>query len=237
MPAKSWTPARASSSFTPRSSIEDRRSWARSCAAWRRREAPQSAQRCRAAAPRGADRRGALYRLHLVHPGLPRGRDRRRIQAHAYGRDRTVLRLRSLRPALSRGLHRDGARNRRRCPMGSAPRRRGARALRAQAHATGARASRAHRAARRARSQSENGSGRGGAARYHPGGHRTGAGAKIAAMSPKKRRKIFERLRSANPNPTTELAYRTPFELLVSVVLSAQATDKSVNLATEKLYR
>jgi endonuclease-3 len=52
-----------------------------------------------------------------------------------------------------------------------------------------------------------------------------------------KRRKIFERLRSANPNPTTELAYRTPFELLVSVVLSAQATDKSVNLATEKLYR
>ncbi len=56
-------------------------------------------------------------------------------------------------------------------------------------------------------------------------------------MSPKKRRKIFERLRSANPNPTTELAYRTPFELLVSVVLSAQATDKSVNLATEKLYR
>src|SRR6266545_834491 len=45
-------------------------------------------------------------------------------------------------------------------------------------------------------------------------------------MNPLKRRKIFERLRSANPNPTTELAYRTPFELLVSVVLSAQATDK-----------
>ena len=56
-------------------------------------------------------------------------------------------------------------------------------------------------------------------------------------MNPEKRRKIFERLRSANPNPTTELAYRTPFELLVSVVLSAQATDKSVNLATEKLFR
>ena len=56
-------------------------------------------------------------------------------------------------------------------------------------------------------------------------------------MSPDKRRKLFERLRSANPNPTTELAYRTPFELLVSVVLSAQATDKSVNAATEKLYR
>ena len=56
-------------------------------------------------------------------------------------------------------------------------------------------------------------------------------------MNPEKRRKIFERLRSANPNPSTELAYRTPFELLVSVILSAQATDKSVNLATDKLYR
>jgi endonuclease-3 len=55
-------------------------------------------------------------------------------------------------------------------------------------------------------------------------------------VSPEKRRKLFERLRAANPKPTTELAYRTPFELLVSVVLSAQATDKSVNAATEKLY-
>jgi endonuclease-3 len=56
-------------------------------------------------------------------------------------------------------------------------------------------------------------------------------------MSPDKRKKFFERLRSATPHPTTELAYRTPFELLVSVVLSAQATDKSVNAATGKLYR
>jgi endonuclease-3 len=56
-------------------------------------------------------------------------------------------------------------------------------------------------------------------------------------VNPQKRRRIFERLRSANPHPTTELAHRTPFELLVSVVLSAQATDKSVNLATERLYR
>jgi len=55
-------------------------------------------------------------------------------------------------------------------------------------------------------------------------------------VNPEKRRKIFERLRAANPNPGTELAYRTPFELLVSVVLSAQATDRSVNLATERLY-
>jgi len=55
-------------------------------------------------------------------------------------------------------------------------------------------------------------------------------------MNPQKRREIFRRLREANPNPTTELAYRTPFELLVAVVLSAQATDKSVNLATRKLF-
>jgi len=56
-------------------------------------------------------------------------------------------------------------------------------------------------------------------------------------MNPEKRRKIFERLRAANPHPKTELVYRTPFELLVSVVLSAQATDKSVNAATATLYR
>jgi endonuclease-3 len=56
-------------------------------------------------------------------------------------------------------------------------------------------------------------------------------------MNPDKRRKIFERLRAANPNPTTELVYRTPFELLVAVVLSAQATDKSVNHATASLFQ
>ncbi len=47
---------------------------------------------------------------------------------------------------------------------------------------------------------------------------------------------IFRRFEAAFPDPRTELAYRTPFTLLVSVVLSAQATDKSVNKATEKLY-
>jgi endonuclease-3 len=55
-------------------------------------------------------------------------------------------------------------------------------------------------------------------------------------MNPEKRREIFERWRAAEPHPKTELVYRTPFELLVSVVLSAQATDKSVNLATAKLF-
>ena len=48
---------------------------------------------------------------------------------------------------------------------------------------------------------------------------------------------MFERLRAANPHPQTELEYSTPFELLVAVILSAQATDKSVNLATRKLFK
>jgi endonuclease-3 len=56
-------------------------------------------------------------------------------------------------------------------------------------------------------------------------------------MNPQKRAEIFRRFRAANPNPTTELKYRTPYELLVAVVLSAQATDKSVNKATEVLFR
>ena len=55
-------------------------------------------------------------------------------------------------------------------------------------------------------------------------------------MTPAKRRKIFERLKAAIPKPTTELHYRSPYELLVAVSLSAQATDKSVNLATAKLF-
>ena len=55
-------------------------------------------------------------------------------------------------------------------------------------------------------------------------------------MNAAKRRAIFERLRAANPKPTTELEYSTPFELLVGVILSAQATDKSVNAVTRKLF-
>ena len=50
------------------------------------------------------------------------------------------------------------------------------------------------------------------------------------------RQEIFERLRAANPNPTTELNFSSPFELLIAVLLSAQATDKGVNKATEKLF-
>ena len=56
-------------------------------------------------------------------------------------------------------------------------------------------------------------------------------------MNPAKRRAIYETLRALNPNPTTELLYTTPFELLVAVVLSAQATDKGVNAATRVLFK
>lgn len=55
-------------------------------------------------------------------------------------------------------------------------------------------------------------------------------------MNPAKRREIFLRLQAANPHPTTELEYSTPFELLVAVLLSAQATDVSVNAATRHLF-
>jgi len=55
-------------------------------------------------------------------------------------------------------------------------------------------------------------------------------------VNPAKRRAIYECFREANPDPKTELAYTTPFELLIAVVLSAQATDKSVNKATARLF-
>ncbi len=55
-------------------------------------------------------------------------------------------------------------------------------------------------------------------------------------MNPQKRRAIFERLRAENPHPESELDHTTPFELLVAVVLSAQATDRSVNKATALLF-
>jgi endonuclease-3 len=55
-------------------------------------------------------------------------------------------------------------------------------------------------------------------------------------MKAEAREAMFERLRARNPNPTTELEYRSAFELLIAVILSAQATDRSVNLATRKLF-
>lgn len=55
-------------------------------------------------------------------------------------------------------------------------------------------------------------------------------------MNPAKRRAIFTRFRAANPHPATELEFHTPFELLIAVLLSAQATDISVNAATRQLY-
>lgn len=56
-------------------------------------------------------------------------------------------------------------------------------------------------------------------------------------MDAPKRRALFARLKRANPKPTTELRYTTPFELLVAVILSAQSTDKGVNKATAELFK
>src|SRR5712691_7188614 len=202
-----------------------------------RSPAPQSPERHRAAAPRRADRRSALHRMHPVHPGLPGRCNRRSSEADAHGRDRALLRVRPVPSALPRGLHSDGPRSRCRRDLGAVPSGCRARALREAPVAARARAPGARRAPGGAGAQGERRSRRGEKACDHPGRDRTRAGAKAAGVNPQRRRKIFERLRSANPHPTTELAHRTPFELLVSVVLSAQATDKSVNLATEKLYR
>jgi endonuclease-3 len=55
-------------------------------------------------------------------------------------------------------------------------------------------------------------------------------------VTPQNRQQIFERFRAANPHPLSELEYGSPFELLVAVILSAQATDKSVNQATHTLF-
>ena len=55
-------------------------------------------------------------------------------------------------------------------------------------------------------------------------------------MNKQKRQEIFTRLRASDPNPTTELVYASPFELLIAVILSAQATDKGVNKATARLF-
>lgn len=56
-------------------------------------------------------------------------------------------------------------------------------------------------------------------------------------MKPEDRQEFFRRLQAIDPNPTTELEYESTFELLIAVILSAQATDVSVNLATRRLYR
>jgi len=56
-------------------------------------------------------------------------------------------------------------------------------------------------------------------------------------MKPEDRKEFFRRLQAIDPHPTTELEYRSTFELLIAVILSAQATDVSVNLATRRLYK
>ena len=58
----------------------------------------------------------------------------------------------------------------------------------------------------------------------------------MALMKPAQRHEFFRRMQTLNPQPKSDLEYTTPFELLIAVILSAQATDKGVNIATRKLY-
>ena len=60
--------------------------------------------------------------------------------------------------------------------------------------------------------------------------------AETRVMKPAERHEFFRRLQEINPHPKSDLAYQSSFELLVAVILSAQATDKSVNIATKKLF-
>ncbi len=58
----------------------------------------------------------------------------------------------------------------------------------------------------------------------------------MTLMKPAQRHEFFRRMQSLNPHPKSDLEYRSPFELLIAVILSAQATDKGVNVATRRLY-
>src|SRR5206468_3509548 len=147
------------------------------------------------------DRRDPLHRLHALHRGLPGGRDRRRASADAHRGRALVHRLRAVPAALPRRLHRHapGQRRLERRPQGGG-----------EATRTAAQAAPGAAGVRFAGEKS-------------PRGDRRGAGAQ-EAMNPEKRREIFRRFQAANPNPTTELRYRTPYELLVAVVLSGQPT-------------
>src|SRR3989475_4861391 len=159
------------------------------------------------------DRREPLHRLQALHRGLPGGRDRRRASTDAHRGRALVHRLCAVPASLPRRLHRHDPGKRRldRRPQGGGEATR--KAPQAAPRAAGVRF----------------------AAEKSPRSDRRGAGAQTA-MNAEKRREIFRRFQAANPNPTTELRYRTPYELLVAVVLSAQATDKSVNQASAVLF-
>src|SRR5256714_12730624 len=153
-----------------------------------------------------------MHRLCALPRRLPGRCDRRRAGLHAHGGRGLVHRLPAVRAAVPGRLHRHRAAHGPLDP-GAAPR--GRRARQAPARAPGERRG---ALARRRRAQID--------PRRAPG----------PQMNPAKGREIYSRFRAANPNPTTELKSRTPYELLVAVVLSAQATDKSVNQATGPLF-
>ena len=156
----------------------------------------------------------ALHRLRTLPRALSGGRHRRRAKVHAHRSRRALHGLRAVPAALPGGLHRNAAGTR-------SPRRIKPALNRARFDAHSARL--LNRAVERQRELDAKKA----AAPRRPG----------RTVNAAKRRAIFARLRAANPEPRTELNYQSPFELLVAVILSAQATDKSVNKATAALFR
>ena len=174
------------------------------------------------AAARRLDRRAGLHRLRALPAALPDRRDHRRTQAHAHRDRRGLQRLRALRAGLPGRLHPHGPGAR---PAGRAP----ARAMRSRS----ARCISAGSTMRRSRGWRATMPASG---RRKPQPRERGGG--HAAAQPRRGPPAVR----APPcresqSPHTELAYASPYQLLVSVILSAQATDKSVNLATGPLFR
>ena len=176
-------------------------------------------KRCRVAAARCMDRRGAVHRLRPVSATLPGRCHHRRRKILAYGPRRALHRLRAVFGALPGRLHRDAP----------GTRARGESSRNSTANASMPTPSACNSTPWSAKGQLT--------PRKPPRRMAHRSRHEPAIVNAAKRRAIFERFREANPDPRTELQYHTPFELLVAVILSAQATDNSVNKATAQLFR
>src|SRR5262245_27348728 len=174
----------------------------------------RSRSRAVSGSPRCRHHRGTLHRLRPLSSGLSCPCDRRCVEMDAHGHCGSLYWLRALHRAVSRRLHRDDS-SEHGCPRAG----------------TGGVCACACACARAPRRGTRGGSRTSTArAARHPAHERR-------IVNAAKRQLIFERLREAIPAPATELEYATPFELLVAVILSAQATDVSVNKATERLFK
>src|ERR1700744_1422572 len=197
------------------------------------RPAPRSRTWDRKTAHACAYCRNRLHRLHQMHPGFPGGPHRRLSQMDAYDHSRRLHRLRTMYSRLPGRLHRPGADASGADRPGSC--RSGETAFPTPRDASGAttRTARCGTGSTQGRSRHTGRPGQPCAGRTGP---RQGKTAGFHIVKRADIVEMFSRLRELDPHPTTELTYTTPFELLVAVVLSAQATDVGVNKATKKLY-